>query len=128
MKLRVTNSSIRLRLSQNDVERFRADGYLSEELRVGPGEKNVLTFGLVRGVDSRDVLVTLENNQLIVSLSAGQADDWTATDRVGIEAKLASADSQPISILIEKDFACLTPRTGNDDKDSFPHPSASAGH
>ncbi|MGH8167708.1 MAG: DUF7009 family protein [Woeseiaceae bacterium] len=31
-------------------------------------------------------------------------------------------DGDELSILVEKDFACLAPREGEDDSDKFPNP------
>jgi hypothetical protein len=124
MKLRVTKNSIRLRLSQTDVERFRETGLVDEELVIAPGISGSLTYRLARGNGSA-VSATLEGTILTVSIPADEADDWTATDRVGIEGSQPGDNGPSLSILIEKDFACLTPRAGDDDKDTFPHPELS---
>jgi hypothetical protein len=121
MKLRVTKNSIRLRLSQTDVERFREAGVVDEKLVIGAGMGGSLTYRMVRGNGSA-VSASLEGTILTVSVPASEADDWTATDRVGIESSQPSDNGPSLSILIEKDFACLTPRAGDEDTDSFPHP------
>jgi hypothetical protein len=121
MKLRVTKNSIRLRLSQTDVERFRETGVVDEELVIGAGIGGSLTYRLACGNGS-EVSANLEGTILTVSVPASEADDWTATKRVGIEGSQTSDNGPSLSILIEKDFACLTPRAGDEDKDSFPHP------
>ena len=33
-------------------------------------------------------------------------------------------DGAKLAILVEKDFACLAPREGEDESDMFPHPDA----
>ena len=33
---------------------------------------------------------------------------------------------EPLRILVEKDFACLVEREGEDDSDAFPHPDGGA--
>ena len=124
MKLRVTKNSIRLRLSQTDVERFRETGVVDEKLVIGPGSDGSLTYCLARGNGSA-VSASLDGTTLTISLPASEADDWTATDRVGIEGSQPTDNGSSVSILIEKDFACLTPRAGDDDKDTFPHPELS---
>ena len=127
MKLRLTKNSIRFRLSQSDVQAFRTEGFIREELRIGPTANSALVFGLVRSMESENVSVTFENNQITISVPTGEADSWSTTERVGIEATQPASDGTNLSILIEKDFACLTPRPGDDDKDSFPHPEAANG-
>jgi hypothetical protein len=119
MKLRITGRSIRLRLSQSDVRQFKEHGEVSEELHLGDGPGNALMYRLTRGEAAS---ATIENNRLIVTIAAAEADEWTGTDKVGIESMHRNSDGSDIHILIEKDFSCLTPRTGDDDKDTFPHP------
>ena len=124
MKLRVTKNSIRLRLSQTDVQQFREAGAVDEKLMVGADNDAPLTYRLARGNVS-EVSASLDGTTLTVSVPASEADDWTTTDRVGIEGSQTSGNGSSVSILIEKDFACLTPRAGDDDKDTFPHPELS---
>jgi hypothetical protein len=45
---------------------------------------------------------------------------WTDGEEVGIES---AAGATP-RILVEKDFACLSPREGEDDGDAFPNPAS----
>ena len=122
MKLRITGSSIRLRLSQSDVQRFRESGLVEEVLSVGTGRDEAFSYSLRRSAESGPISAALESNRLIISMPAEEAADWTGTERVGVTGSQASADGLEISILVEKDFACLTPRSGDEDIDSFPHP------
>jgi hypothetical protein len=121
MKLRVTKNSIRMRLSQTDVQQFRETGVVDEELVIGGISGGSLTYRLVRG-KGPVVTANIESAVLTVVIPAIEADDWTATDRVGIEGSQTNDNGTDVSILIEKDFACLTPRAGDADADSFPHP------
>ena len=121
MKLRTTSNSIRLRLSQTDVRNFAEKGIVEDTLHVNRAFGQALIYNLRRDAATDQLAVRFENNCLSVSIPASIADDWTSSDRVGIEAR--GTLDQP-SILVEKDFACLKPRTGDDDEDSFPHPEA----
>ena len=121
MKLRVTKNSIRLRLSQTDVQRFSEAGIVDEELKIGGIRGGSLTYRLIRG-NGAVVTANIDNAILTVAIPAGEADEWTGSERVGIEGSQTNDEGIDVSILIEKDFACLTPRAGDDDTDSFPHP------
>jgi hypothetical protein len=124
MKLRVTKNSIRLRLSMSDVRRFHEEGKVEEKLAIGSGVEQSFSYSLVSDSGAASVAATIGNNTLIVSIPVAQALEWASTDRVGIEGSQSALDGSEVSILIEKDFACLTPRDGDDDKDSYPHPEA----
>ena len=47
-------------------------------------------------------------------------------DQVG-EGEQQHDNGDVLSILVEKDFACLAPREGEDESDMFPHPGAEQG-
>ncbi len=47
---------------------------------------------------------------------------WASTEQVSITADETLDDGKLLKILVEKDFTCLTPRDGEDDSDTFPHP------
>jgi hypothetical protein len=124
MKLRLTSNSIRLRLSQTDVDRFRTDGVVEEELCLGTEPGQTFIYQLLRSELTDSIDANLENNQLTVSIPASEAAAWTDTDKVGIDGTRPNATNSTIAILVEKDFACMTPRAGDDDRDSFPNPAA----
>lgn len=51
---------------------------------------------------------------------------WADSEQVSISAEQL-LDGDKLAILVEKDFACLAPRQGEDESDMFPHPAAQAG-
>jgi hypothetical protein len=126
MKLRITNSSIRLRLSQSDVQRFRDSGIVEEVLRIGTGPDRAFSYSLSRSSNVSEVSANFEGKGFIVTMPDEEAADWTSSERVGVEGMQRNADGSKIAIIVEKDFACLTLRAGDDDKDSFPHPDTKA--
>jgi len=120
MKLRTTATSVRLRLSQADVRNFAEHGVVEETLKFDPEGEERFVYRLVRDQNAEGVLATFANNQLTVSVPVDLADDWTSTEVVGINNDATNAQVQ---ILVEKDFTCLAPRVGEDDRDTFPHPA-----
>ena len=47
---------------------------------------------------------------------------WVTTEQVSIQGEQILDDGEKLSILVEKDFACLAPRPGEDESDMFTHP------
>lgn len=66
----------------------------------------------------------MSNNVLTVRLPKETADRWAESDEVSIAAEQVLENGAPLSILVEKDFACLAPREGEDESDMFEHPLA----
>ena len=50
------------------------------------------------------------------------APEWVDSDEVSISSEQQLDQGGLLKILVEKDFACLAPREGEDESDMFPHP------
>ena len=65
-------------------------------------------------------------NQISVRVPESQVLAWANSNEVSIRAQQRLDDDNELSILVEKDFACLAPRD-EDESDMFPHPDAAQG-
>lgn len=77
----------------------------------------------LEGVSAAAPDVVGDGAGLTVRVAADALGDWARGDTVSLALQCAGADAC-LDVLIEKDFACLTTRDGDDDADSFPHPEA----
>ena len=113
MKLRIKGNSIRFRLTQSEVNRLASEGLVRESVSFSES-----TFGYEIHSDSEIDAITadLERMLIVVSVPTNRIRGWAGSESISIEH-----DGSP-SILIEKDFACLTVRPGEDDLDAFPNP------
>jgi len=127
MKLRTTQNSIRLRLSQTDIRNFVETGVAEETVQIGPASEAAFSYRLQRGETSDRTTAVYQNNCLTVSIPSAIADRWSTSEEVSIEASQPTANATELFILIEKDFACLTPRDRDEDMDTFPNPAAAHG-
>ena len=64
------------------------------------------------------------DNVLTVRLPESIVLAWATTEQVSIEGVQSLDDGEKLHILVEKDFACLAPREGEDESDMYPHPGA----
>ena len=116
MKLRIRGDSIRLRLTRGEVEELVAHGAVAETTRlpVGPA------FGYQLRADAlgRAVTATFEAGVLGVAVPRAAAEAWAASEEVAIRGEVPVA-GVALTILVEKDFPCLTVRQGEDDSDAF---------
>ncbi len=123
MKLRTRTNSLRLRLTQAEVTRLVAEREVRERVFVGPGEEDVLTHALRASPDATRISAKLEGRTLVVTVPLADARAWAESDAVGLTAEAPATSGRTLTILVEKDFACLKPRTGEDDSDAFPNPN-----
>jgi hypothetical protein len=120
MKLRIRGNSIRLRLGQAEVGRI-ASGQAVEE---------TTAFGGAARFGYRFLPAELESpaahfhaGTITISWPKDAARAWAESQDVGLSVALP-LDEGALQITVEKDFACLVPREGKEDVDTFPHPRA----
>ncbi|MDA0705575.1 MAG: hypothetical protein O2907_00985 [Proteobacteria bacterium] len=125
MKLRIRDNSVRLRLERGEVDILRDNGIVSS--RTGfPGGREFRY-----AVESSPAIVNpaafFSDVTLTVRLPETMALGWANSAQVSIVGEQRLDDGTVLGILVEKDFACLAPREGEDDTDMFPHPDAASG-
>ena len=124
MKIRIKGNSIRLRLTQSEIDVFAEEGIIKDQIQFGTTIDSSLTYSLEKG-EFVGISALFEGNEIRIRVSEEIGDNWSKTDRVGIENEVLLGKNQTLKILIEKDFKCLTTRKGEDESDNFPHPHES---
>ena len=122
MKLRIQGNSIRLRLTQAEVQHIAEGKTVKEHVSFGSGTP-VFIYAL--GVASEEAALTAhyQGHTMQVVLPPDTAHAWATTDQVGIEETLPVDGSGALHVLIEKDFQCLH-RSDEEEPDNFPYPLA----
>jgi hypothetical protein len=115
MKLRIKGNSLRWRLTRSEVSSLSKTGAVWESVSFAPGKQFVYRIEASEADDR--VTAIFEDGTLVVSVPEKLVREWADSDQVSI----AAMDLVP-TILIEKDFACLEPRRGEDESDMFPNP------
>lgn len=119
MKLRIRGNTLRLRLTLSELDEFAASGRCADQISFG-GERS-LAYAIEK-TDAEAVSAAFDGGEIKVLVPAQIADEWTKTDQVGFDAIHPIGAAGELKILVEKDFACLTPRNDEDTTDNFPHP------
>ncbi|MEM7763143.1 MAG: hypothetical protein AAF290_03620 [Pseudomonadota bacterium] len=118
MKARLLDDSLRLRLSRSEVAEVAAGESVINRTRFPGGTS--LQFVLGHHAASQ-WQARIANNVVHIDAPSQSLVQWARGDDVSINAVLAVASDASLTILVEKDFACLTARAG--DEDCFPHPA-----
>ena len=119
VKLRIKGNSIRLRLTRSEVAAFAETGAVQDAIVFGPGPR--LTYTLAR-TSAPALTASFDGGNITVSVPIGVADPWLQTDQIGFAGEQPLDAGETLRILVEKDFACLTVRPGEDDSDAYAHP------
>lgn len=120
MKLRIRETSLRLRLDKKDIEHFAKENFIEEELFFSTSSGNSFRYALKTNNLIEKIIASFEDGQILVQIPKTLAENWIAGSDVGL------AEQGNMKILIEKDFACLTQRDGEDDSNAFPNPEATS--
>jgi len=122
MKLRILGNSVRMRLTKSEVTQIGGKGRVEETVEFGFEPSQKLIYALETTAILENVRATFENNCLRVFVPRNQAEQWANSNRVGIEFEQPLRNDKYLRILLEKDFACLDERLGEDQLNAFPHP------
>ena len=116
MKLRIRGNTLRLRLTQSEVAQVARGETVLERSALSADSEFTYSLG---AADSDVAVAALEGDHLAIHAPKSALLQWASTDEVAVDC---ASDPAGSDILIEKDFACLSPRTGEDDSDTYPHP------
>ena len=123
MKLRIKGDSLRLRLAQGEMRALAEQGEVADRISFPGGA----TLGYRLRIDhkSSDISISYESNLIDIRVPKALSERWYGTDLVTLSASQKTAGGE-LRIVLEKDWACLAPRAGEDESDNFPHPEAGA--
>ena len=113
MKIRIKGNSVRLRITKSEVEQI-AKGQPVVEIVEFPG--NSMSYKICA---SQSSTVSFRDGLIGIEVETSVLEKWSNSEEIGIEFS-----NEKIKVLIEKDFACLITRDGEDDADAFPNPHA----
>jgi hypothetical protein len=119
LKLRIQDNSIRFRLTRSEVDTLGQDGSVSGVVHFPGGSS--LEYTVETSSLTGQPRANFSHDRLVVQIPQAAARQWAATEQVSITGA-ESLDEGSLAILVEKDFACLTPREGENETDMFPHP------
>ena len=123
VKVRLRDNSIRLRLTRTEVSTLAAGRPVENATPFGPAAGQTLTFRIKP--DNADAL-TISQQGLCIEFSVPirMISGWAEAETVGFEEHLTLTPERLLHLFVEKDFACLVPRKGGDDIDTFVNPAA----
>lgn len=123
MKIRIRGNTIRLRLSQTDIQQLNQDGIIKETTSFNLDHH--FHYALQIAENNEKITADFQNNEIRIIAPLATANEWIQTDLVGISEEIPIGNNAFLSILIEKDFQCLTERAGENEEDNFPNPNIS---
>jgi hypothetical protein len=121
MKLRIKGDSLRLRLTQGEVRELEEHGAVEDRVRFGSGTQ--LTYRLRRDASVPVLSARFGEGTIEVHVPDSSALAWCRSNEVTLSGAQPAAADAELRVVVEKDFACLTVREGEDESDNFPNPN-----
>ena len=119
MKLRIKGNSIRFRLTQSEVKIVEQTGLVKDQIKFSNSISLEYEIKAVTGLEYVEAIYS--ENKITLKVNESLIRDWAHSDQVTISSSLDLSSNENLTILIEKDFKCLSPRD-EDESDMFPHP------
>ena len=119
MKLRIKGDSLRLRLSQGEMRALAERGEVEDRVTFPGGAALRYRLRVDRSIS--EISSSYESNLIDIIVPASLSERWCGTDLVTLSGGQPLPAGQ-LRIVLEKDWACLAPREGEDETDNFPHP------
>ena len=107
MKIRWTNTSLRLRITPGELEALRRSEIVKERLSFA-GAENGWSAAILPGVAATSV--QLVGGSLLIRLSVDATQQLAAPEQEGVYFE--QDGDPPLRYYIEKDFPCVHPRAG----------------
>jgi hypothetical protein len=124
MKLRIKGASLRVRVTQGELRTLEQAGSIEEQVPF-PGRRN-LTYRLRRDAAASEIEASFERDVIDIRVPEPALREWCTTDLVTLSREQPLAPGT-LRITLEKDWACLAPRSDEDESDNFPHPGSEGG-
>ena len=120
MKIRILGNSVRFRLTRSEVNTLCTKGYIKNKTTF---KTNVFTYAVRMVTDSEKLNAQFRDNTITLNLPQALGLNWHKTDQVGFSETIDLTNNGNLSLLLEKDFACLDVRE-EDQSDNYPNPKA----
>jgi hypothetical protein len=124
MKLRIKGDSVRFRVAPSEVDLLLREGTLESRVHFSLSPEQSLHYALVLDGSLEEPRVSFRDSKIIARLPKGEATRWASTEAVSLLANVILDGSASLTLLVEKDFACLD-LNDEENKDTFPNPNAS---
>jgi hypothetical protein len=118
VKLRLLDDSLRLRLDRHEVDRLGAGGTVVAATRFPDGR----VLGCLLRPQGTSIAARFDGGTITIDVPASRVRGW-ARDETQVSIA-QTIEGHTFGILIEKDFECLEPRPGENQRNRFPNPKA----
>src|SRR5688572_9633410 len=104
MKLRIKGDSLRIRVTQGELDQLATQGRVEEAIHFGA--ERALVYRLAIDPQASELAESFDRDAIQVRLPEKSAREWSRTHLVTLE-NTQSQGGVDLKIFVEKDYACL---------------------
>jgi hypothetical protein len=120
MKIRIKGNTIRYRLTRSETDYFAKMKAIEEKTDFGTSS---FIYALISSKESTTVSADYYEGKITVRIPENISEEWTSTNKVGVDGEMEIGNGKNLYILVEKDFKCLD-TTNEDQSDNYENPLA----
>ncbi len=124
MKIRIQGNTIRLRLTQPEIDQLRVEGKVEQSTDFGSEYR--FQYSIFFSSATNEVVASFKEGHMGVVVPEVLGKRWIDTTQTGIENSEYTGRGPGLKILVEKDFQCFHERINEDESDAFPNPMANS--
>jgi hypothetical protein len=104
-------------MSKNDVDQLITNASIAVTLAYGMKREDIFTYTL-KLIENGLSQVNVEQNKIEIIILYNELKNWLTNESMISYERIFNTHALPLTILIERDFKCLTPRK-EDESDLF---------
>lgn len=123
MKLRIRGNSLRLRLAKSEVTQLLESSRVADHVSLSLSDQwDRLSYAVEHSDQTTAIGISHIGNEIRVEIPTREVRKWASGELVGMYGVVPVFGGQTLSLVVEKDFACLD-KSDADNLDTFPNPS-----
>lgn len=118
MKIRIKGDSIRIRLTQSEVQTLSEKGMIMDTTNF---ETSQFRYGVTLNNAIDNLKASFSDHTIMLEMPELEGRNWYSNDIITFDHTVKNTKGNELYLLLEKDFTCLD-NTVEDQSDNYPNP------
>lgn len=110
MKFRIEKDTIKFRLTPDEIEIFKANNKLSDNIFISEGNSFEYT---VKSTVKEKASISFVSNSITAIIPQAILDDWFQSEKIGVKEDIINENGDSITLVVEEDLPPRKIKKGN---------------
>lgn len=111
MKFRIEKDTIKFRLTPDEIEIFKANNKLSDNIFISEG--NSFKYTVKSTVKEIQASISFVSNSITAIIPQAILDDWFQSEKIGVKEDIINENGDSITLVVEEDLPPRKIKKGN---------------